>query len=93
VVSQLGAGDPGTEGRLHQLTQLVISKGASLMDAPQRALALLEATVNRQSTLLGYLDGFHLVALIAIGCIPLVLFAGRPKKPSPAAAVAAAESH
>ena len=41
-----------------------------------------------------YLDAYHLVALMCVGCLPLILVAGKPKRVGPAVARAAAtESH
>jgi DHA2 family multidrug resistance protein len=93
LVSQLATGDHATDARLHQVTQAMLAKGSSSWEAPRQALATLELAVTRQSSLLSYLDAFHLVALICLGCIPLILLAGRTRRPDAAAAAAAAESH
>ena len=79
LVTHLSVGDPATEARLSGLTQALIAKGTSLLDAPHRArLAVLEMGVGRQATLLSYIDTFYLVALLCGLCIPLVIAAGRP---------------
>jgi DHA2 family multidrug resistance protein len=93
LVSHLAVGDPATEGRLAGLTQAMIAKGTSLLEAPHRALALLESAVSRQATLLSYMDAFLLIAIFCALCIPLVLFAGRPHAVDATAAKAAAEAH
>ncbi len=93
LVTQLGAGDPGTVGRLSQLTHAMIAKGATSWDASHRALGLLEATIQRQSGLLSYLDAFRFTGFLSLVCAPLILLAGRPGKPSKSAIAAAAESH
>ncbi len=50
--------------------------------------------MERQTNLLSYLDSYHLVALICVGCLPLILVAGKPKRVGAAvAAAAASESH
>jgi MFS transporter, DHA2 family, multidrug resistance protein len=93
LVTRLAAGDPATEGRLSALTHAMMAKGATSWEASQRALGILEFTIQRQANLLSYLDAYRLVGILSILCIPLILFAGRTKKISKAVAAAAAESH
>jgi len=93
LVSHLAIGDPATDRRLAQLTQAMAAKGATPWEAPQRALGALEGLISRQASLLSYLDAYHLVALIAVGCIPLILLAGRPHRVSRSAIQAASDSH
>jgi DHA2 family multidrug resistance protein len=93
IVTQLGAGDPGTQGRLAVLAHAMIAKGATSWEASRRALELLELTVQRQAGLLSYLDAFRLVGFLSLALAPLILFAGRPKAAPKAAIAAAAESH
>ncbi len=93
LVSHLAIGDPATDARLSSLTQSLIAKGTSLMDAPHRALGILELGVGRQATLLSYIDTFYLVALLCGLCIPLVIAAGRTGPLDAKSAAAAAEAH
>ena len=90
---RLAAGDPATEGRLAGLTHAMMARGASAFDASHRALAILEATIDRQANLLSYLDAFRFVGILSLICVPLILFSGRSVKISKAVAAAAAESH
>jgi DHA2 family multidrug resistance protein len=92
LVSRLSPGDPATDGRLAGLANMLVSKGATTWEASHRALALLEATIQRQSNLLSYLDAYRLVAFLSLACVPLILFAGRSRKLTREAA-AAAEAH
>jgi len=93
LVSHLSIGDTATDARLSGLTQMLIAKGTSLLDVPRRALGVLEMGVNRQATLLSYIDTFYLVALLCGLCIPLVAAAGRPAPLDAKAKAAAAEAH
>ena len=70
----------------------MIARGETSWEASQRALALLEATVQRQSSLLSYIDAYRLVGFLSLACVPLILFVGRSKKLTKEAA-AAAEAH
>ena len=91
LVSQISPGDPATGGLgSHQITQGMLAHGDTSWEAPHRALAVLEAAVQRQANLLSYLDAYRLVALIAVCCLPLILLpAGRavsnlpPRRPPP----------
>jgi DHA2 family multidrug resistance protein len=92
LVSRLSAGDLATEGRLSQIAQMLVSKGATAWEASHRALGILELTVERHSSLLSYLDAYRLVGLLSLACAPLILFAGR-SKPLSKEAAAAADAH
>jgi DHA2 family multidrug resistance protein len=93
LVTRLAVGDPATDGRLRLLTQAMIAKGATAWEAPHRALGILEATVERQASLLSYLDAYHFVGFLSLACAPLILLAGRPRSLPTSAAAAAAEAH
>jgi DHA2 family multidrug resistance protein len=92
LVTRLSPGDPATDTRLAQMTALLMAKGETAWEASRHALGLLEATVQRQSSLLSYLDAYRLVAFLSLACVPLILFAGRAK-PLSREAAAAADAH
>jgi DHA2 family multidrug resistance protein len=92
LVTRLVPGDAATDGRLAGLANMLISKGATSWEAPRRALAILEVTIERQASLLSYLDAYRLVAFLSLLCVPLIFFTGRSKKLTKEAA-AAAEAH
>jgi MFS transporter, DHA2 family, multidrug resistance protein len=92
LVSRLAPGDPATDGRLAGITNMLLAKGATAWEASHRALGILEATVERQSSLLSYIDAYRLVGFLSLACVPLILFAGRSKKITKEVA-AAAEAH
>jgi len=93
LVSRLGAGEVGTQARLHEISQSLVAHGFSPWEATRRAVAVLEFTVQRQANLLSYLDAYRLVAIVCLLSIPLIFLAGKPKRPNAAAAAAAADSH
>ncbi len=93
LVSYLAAGHPATTGRLRMFSLGLQAHGATPWEAPRRALALLDLSVERQASLLSYLDAYHLVGMICLCCLPVILIAGRPAKPSREATIAAADSH
>ena len=94
LVTRLSAGDPATGARLHAITGGLLAHGVTPWEAPHRALGLLDAAVQRQAGLLAYLDGYRLIALLAVVCLPLIVIAGRPRGVHRmSAAAAAAESN
>ncbi|HZZ57900.1 MAG TPA: DHA2 family efflux MFS transporter permease subunit [Opitutaceae bacterium] len=93
LVSRLAPGDPATDARLAQITASLSHQGYSPWEAAHRAWAVVEMLVQRQSSLLSYLDAYRLVAAICLCCVPLILLAGRPKTLDAAASAAASESH
>jgi len=93
LVSRLGAGEVGTQARLHEISQNLVAHGFSPWEASQRALGVLELTVQRQANLLSYLDAYRLVAIVCFLSIPLIFLAGKPKRADATAAKAAADSH
>jgi DHA2 family multidrug resistance protein len=93
LVARIVPGQPATDLRLAQITHMLSSRGMTAWEASRHALALLELSVERQASLLSYLDAFRLVALLSFICVPIILLAGRGKKLTKEAAAAAAESH
>jgi hypothetical protein len=64
------------------------------IEASRKALGILEYTIQKQANFLSYIDAFQGVSIIAVLCVPIIFFAGKTKKPTPAKiAAAASESH
>jgi DHA2 family multidrug resistance protein len=62
---------------LQHATQLMLSAGGSLQDAMQRANALIAQTINKQATLLSYIDAFWILTVLCVFAI-FVAFILRP---------------
>lgn len=60
--------------RLQDYTSLFVSKGATLYDAQQKALALMEKSVVKQSMFVSYLDGYLFIGSLFLLAMPLLLF-------------------
>ncbi|TDW51674.1 DHA2 family multidrug resistance protein [Flavobacterium sp. 270] len=60
--------------RLNRLTGYFQSKGYDLLQAKQKALALTEYSVSKQSTLLSYMDTYLLIGLLFAFALPLLFF-------------------
>ncbi|MSP67333.1 MAG: DHA2 family efflux MFS transporter permease subunit [Alphaproteobacteria bacterium] len=46
-------------------------------------LARLETEIGRQASLMAYVNDFHALMLLALGAIPFILLASRPRRPAP----------
>ncbi|MEV9375816.1 hypothetical protein AB0203_29670, partial [Klebsiella pneumoniae] len=74
----------------------IAAKTGDAVTAANKALAVMNASVERQSYYLSYLDTFRLIAIFFIAVIPFVMFLRVKKKSAAeqaAAMKAAAESH
>jgi DHA2 family multidrug resistance protein len=74
----LRAGDGGVAQALAQLAELFASHGSSAEAALQRGTATLAALVQREATVLSYIDGFAVTFWAAIAGLLLVAFTGPP---------------
>lgn len=59
--------------RLHGLQQLFISKGYAVNEALNKAYKMLDYIVNRQATVLSYMDVFIYLGILFLLCVPFVL--------------------
>ena len=69
--------DPISLGRLNQLTQAMIARGADPFTAKQRAYLLLDRTVAAQASVIAYGRIYMLAAMIIVALIPLLFLVGR----------------
>jgi DHA2 family multidrug resistance protein len=78
--SHLSASNPAFQSMLQGATQAMRVHGASAAFATQQAYALIEGTVQRQATMLAYIDDFRLLGWAILAMIPMVFLMkrGRP---------------
>jgi hypothetical protein len=50
------------------------------MAATRQSYELLQRMVERQSTMLSYLDNFHVLAIVTMAMIPFVFLIRKPKR-------------
>jgi MFS transporter, DHA2 family, multidrug resistance protein len=86
LVSNYYAGNPLYEERLHGLVASMVAKGASMVQAQQRAMALLEGQLMRQATMLAYNDCWLFILLSFLCVIPAV-FLLRKRRGAPSAPI------
>jgi DHA2 family multidrug resistance protein len=75
----LASGDPGTMARVNALTGGMIARGADAWTAKQRALALLDAQLFGQASILAYGKIYVLSAGLILLLIPLLLLVRHTK--------------
>ena len=67
------------QATLRGLTQQFVSHGASLVDAQKQAYAMVQNNVQRQATMLAYLDNFHILGYVILAMIPTVFLMKRAR--------------
>src|ERR1700693_4333874 len=75
----LSASNPAFQSLLQGTTQAMRAHGASAAFATQQAYALIEGTVQRQATMLSYIDDFRLLAWAILAMIPMVFLMKKGK--------------
>ncbi|MFS4469863.1 DHA2 family efflux MFS transporter permease subunit [Chryseobacterium sp. T20] len=73
LISHLTLDNLGVTERLSAYTKLFENKGFEFHDAQQRALAVLEKSVVKQSFLLSYIDAYIFIGMIFTLALPLLL--------------------
>jgi len=68
----LSSANPALQSMMRGATQAMRAHGASLSEATQQAYALLQGTVQRQATMLAYIDCFWLLGVAIMAMIPMV---------------------
>jgi DHA2 family multidrug resistance protein len=66
--------------RLAGLTQKLLEAGYATNDAASGAYNLLVSSFSRQQAILAYCQGFFLMGIVILGCIPLILLLRYKKK-------------
>ena len=96
LVSAMPNGSAMLNERINTISQGLIAKTGDVATAGNKALGLINLSVEKQSNYLAYLDTFRLIGIFFIVAIPLVVFL-RVKKKSPqeiaASMKAASEAH
>jgi DHA2 family multidrug resistance protein len=85
LVSHISASNPAFRSTLQGATRAMQAHGASAAHATQQAYALVQSTVQRQATMLAYIDCFWLLGVAIMAMIPMVFLM---KKSRPGGAIA-----
>jgi DHA2 family multidrug resistance protein len=87
LVTNFTPGNPAFDSRYQAIISALVSQGASIADAPTRALAMLDGAMMRQAAMQAYNDAWILLLVCFLCVIPAVFVLKRPK-PSGGAPVA-----
>jgi DHA2 family multidrug resistance protein len=79
LVQHITATDPISLGRLEALTRGMVARGADLWTAKSRALALMDAQLMGQASVIAYGRIYVLSAIIILVLIPLLLLVRKTK--------------
>lgn len=86
LAGNIHAGSPAVMELLKGLQARIALGGFDAYSAHEKALAVLYAIVQKQASLLAYVDNFRILAALALLCIPIVLgFARVRHEPRPGA--------
>jgi DHA2 family multidrug resistance protein len=80
LVESVGAIAPDVTQRLSALTARFAGSGFSLQEAQQRAVALLDGSVNLQALVMSFNDTFWATAALIVVSLPLVLLLGKAER-------------
>lgn len=80
LVSHLNLADPVVSGRLHSMHTFFLSKGFTQDMAWKNSYKLMDNIVNKQATLLSYMDVYTTIGLLFLLCAPFVLLIKNRKK-------------
>jgi DHA2 family multidrug resistance protein len=75
----LSPANPAFRSMVHGATQALQAHGASAAFATRQAYALIEGTVQREATMLAYIDNFRLLGWAIVAMIPVVFLMKKSK--------------
>ena len=78
LASHLDPGNPNLQRMLEGATSALKAQSGS--GATQQAYALLQVNVQRQATMLAYIDNFRILAIVALFLIPVVFLVKKPRR-------------
>jgi MFS transporter, DHA2 family, multidrug resistance protein len=72
LMGHLSSSNAQFQATLRGMAQQFVSHGSSPADAQRQAYALIQNSVQRQATMLSYLDNFHMLGYAILAMIPMV---------------------
>jgi len=87
LVTNFTPGNPAFDARYQAIISALVSQGASIADAPTRALAMLDGAMMRQAAMQAYNDAWILLLICFLCVIPAVFVLKRPRPSGGAPAV------
>jgi MFS transporter, DHA2 family, multidrug resistance protein len=77
--SHVNAANPALQSMIQGASQATRQHGASMADSTQRAYALIQGMLQRQATMLAYVDCFWLLGIAIMGMVPMVFLMKKSK--------------
>ncbi|MDE3010282.1 MAG: DHA2 family efflux MFS transporter permease subunit [Pseudomonadota bacterium] len=81
LVAHVGDAVTRPGGSVAETARSLMAQGVPALEAQQQALAHLYAMVQRQASMLSYIDAFHALALLFLLLVPACLLLRRPAPP------------
>jgi DHA2 family multidrug resistance protein len=75
----LSASDPAVTQRVEAMTHAMTTSGIDVVQAHDRAIALLSASMRVQASVLSFNDTFFVTSLVVVFALPLVFLLGKPQ--------------
>jgi DHA2 family multidrug resistance protein len=75
LLQNVSLSNPAAWERFQNLARGFQSRGYSLQESEKMALGALEGTLSTQSAIISYAEGFMLIGIICLACMPLILLA------------------
>jgi MFS transporter, DHA2 family, multidrug resistance protein len=79
LASHLDPANPRVQAMLRGATATLQARGATSTDALHQAYGLLQGNLQRQSTMLAYIDNFWMLGMAALLMIPAIFLIKKPK--------------
>jgi DHA2 family multidrug resistance protein len=67
------------QANLRGIAQNLIAHGTSPADASKQAYAVMQSMLQRQATMLAYIDNFYLLGYVILAMLPMVFLMKRTK--------------
>ncbi len=77
--SHLTAGNAALQAAIRGASRAMVAHGASAAGANQQAYALIQGTVQRQATMLAYVDCFWFLGMAILAMVPMVFLMKKSK--------------
>ena len=85
LTTRLNAGNPKFQAMITRTARLLMSHGSSAAEATRQAYGLIAGSLNRQSTMLAYVDNFWMLGVAITAMIPFVFLMKKVKPGGPMA--------
>jgi DHA2 family multidrug resistance protein len=85
LAGNIHKGSPNLQAMITATTQMLISRGSSAYQASHQAYAMVANMLDRQATMLAYIDNFWLLAVSVLIMIPFVFLMKKVKPGGPIA--------